>query len=175
MTSNEEQQLIDEVLANPESDVARLIYADWLEDHGDPRGGFLRAELSFAGANTIADATEGIAFFNNAPDCELDPVWLATVGMKFDLELTNTARYERAIVLFANRNTIDVPGLDGREEVYGMYDMTFEPLPDPLKFLLNTDLISAFRTLQMAKREFTRDYWYRHIESSGPTIRLVRR
>ncbi len=72
----EEQQMIDAVLADPHSDEARLVYADWLEERGDSRGGFLRAELSFAAAGKLTDATEGSAFFNSTPDCRLDADWL---------------------------------------------------------------------------------------------------
>ena len=50
----DERELIQEILSSPESDDARLVYADWLEERGDERGGFIRAELSFAAANIIS-------------------------------------------------------------------------------------------------------------------------
>ena len=46
------------LLADPADDLTRLVYADWLDDRGDAdsraRGGFLRAEVEWAGL-TAAD------------------------------------------------------------------------------------------------------------------------
>jgi uncharacterized protein (TIGR02996 family) len=40
---NDEQAFINQILAEPDNDANRLIYADWLDEHGDARGEFLRA------------------------------------------------------------------------------------------------------------------------------------
>lgn len=48
-----------EVIANPEEDDARLVYADWLEEQGDPRGEFIRAQCEEASS----DETE-IAYYD---------------------------------------------------------------------------------------------------------------
>ena len=39
-----ESQLITEVLDNPDDDDPRLVYADWLDEQGDPRGEFIRVQ-----------------------------------------------------------------------------------------------------------------------------------
>jgi uncharacterized protein (TIGR02996 family) len=39
---SDEEALIQEILANPNDANARLIYADWLDEHNDPRGAYLR-------------------------------------------------------------------------------------------------------------------------------------
>ena len=44
-----------DIIANPEDDTPRLVYADWLEDHGDGRGRFLRLEVELAGMR-VGDA-----------------------------------------------------------------------------------------------------------------------
>lgn len=36
------------ILDDPESDGPRMVYADWLEEHGDPRGEFIRIQLELA-------------------------------------------------------------------------------------------------------------------------------
>jgi uncharacterized protein (TIGR02996 family) len=41
-----EQALLNAVLTAPEDDELRQVYADWLEEKGDPRGEFLRLEAS---------------------------------------------------------------------------------------------------------------------------------
>jgi len=37
-----DEGFIQALLANPDDDSLRLVYADWLDDHGDPSGEFLR-------------------------------------------------------------------------------------------------------------------------------------
>jgi len=37
--------LLNEVVENPHDDTPRTIYADWLEEHGDPRADFIRLQL----------------------------------------------------------------------------------------------------------------------------------
>lgn len=41
----DEKRLLEAVMARPEDDAARQVYADWLEQRGDPRGRYLRLEL----------------------------------------------------------------------------------------------------------------------------------
>ncbi len=37
------------ILNEPDDDVHRLVYADWLDEHDDPRGAFIRAQVEAAG------------------------------------------------------------------------------------------------------------------------------
>lgn len=39
-----EQAFLNEILTNPQDDAPRLVYADWLEERGDPRGQFIRLQ-----------------------------------------------------------------------------------------------------------------------------------
>jgi uncharacterized protein (TIGR02996 family) len=43
---DEENGFIQAILADPENEALRLIYADWLEERGDPRGDFLRLDCA---------------------------------------------------------------------------------------------------------------------------------
>jgi uncharacterized protein (TIGR02996 family) len=45
---NDETPFIEAILANPEDEAPRLIYADWLEERGDARGELLRVENALA-------------------------------------------------------------------------------------------------------------------------------
>jgi uncharacterized protein (TIGR02996 family) len=36
------------ILADPDEDAPRLVYADWLDEHGDPRGEFIRVQIERA-------------------------------------------------------------------------------------------------------------------------------
>lgn len=46
--SDQQRALLDEVLAHPEDDVPRLIFADYLEESGDPRGEFIRLQCELS-------------------------------------------------------------------------------------------------------------------------------
>ncbi len=46
---SDHQSFLDEIIANPDDDAPRLIYADWLEEQGNPRGEFIRVQCEMAG------------------------------------------------------------------------------------------------------------------------------
>jgi uncharacterized protein (TIGR02996 family) len=45
---NNDKPFIEAILADPQDEAPWLIYADWLEERGDPRGEFLRLETALA-------------------------------------------------------------------------------------------------------------------------------
>lgn len=45
---NDAEPFIAEIVANPHDDAPRLIYADWLEERGDPLGEFIRVQCQLA-------------------------------------------------------------------------------------------------------------------------------
>ena len=49
-----EADLIAAIVAAPEDDVPREVYADWLEERGDPRAEFVRAQLAMAKADPLS-------------------------------------------------------------------------------------------------------------------------
>jgi uncharacterized protein (TIGR02996 family) len=44
----EEAAFLDRVCADPDDDAPRLIFADWLDERGDPRGEFIRVQVALA-------------------------------------------------------------------------------------------------------------------------------
>jgi uncharacterized protein (TIGR02996 family) len=44
----DEEAFLEAILAGPDNDVPRLIFADWLEEHGDPRAEFIRVQCQLA-------------------------------------------------------------------------------------------------------------------------------
>src|SRR4029434_9416690 len=42
--SDEREAFIREIVTHPDDDAPRLIYADWLEERGDPQGAVIRVE-----------------------------------------------------------------------------------------------------------------------------------
>src|SRR5438067_2599438 len=52
-----EADILATVVANPADDTAKLVYADWLEEHDDPRGPFLRqCVAAFLAGKKLPDA-----------------------------------------------------------------------------------------------------------------------
>lgn len=45
---DDDRAFLDEILAQPDDDLPRLIYADWLEERGDPRGELIRVQCELA-------------------------------------------------------------------------------------------------------------------------------
>jgi uncharacterized protein (TIGR02996 family) len=43
-----DDEFLQEILAHPDDDAPRLIYADWLDERGDPRGEFIRVQCELA-------------------------------------------------------------------------------------------------------------------------------
>jgi uncharacterized protein (TIGR02996 family) len=46
---NQEDAFLEAIREDPDDDAVRLIFADWLEERGDPRGEFIRVQCALAG------------------------------------------------------------------------------------------------------------------------------
>jgi uncharacterized protein (TIGR02996 family) len=46
--SSDREAFVQEIAAHPDDDAPRLIYADWLEERGDPQGQFIRVQCELA-------------------------------------------------------------------------------------------------------------------------------
>ena len=77
MAKLEPHPLMRTIVDNPDADLPRLVYADWLDERDDPRGAYLRAESEWAKAK---QTTGFIVLRLNALAEGLDPVWLARVS-----------------------------------------------------------------------------------------------
>src|SRR5262245_4105521 len=53
-----EEDFLAAIRAAPDDDGPRLVYADWLDEHGDPRGEFIRVQLALAGLEEDDPARE---------------------------------------------------------------------------------------------------------------------
>ncbi len=52
-----DRNFLASICAEPDSDLPRLVYADWLDEHGDPRGEFIRLQCRLALGCTVCDGT----------------------------------------------------------------------------------------------------------------------
>lgn len=54
--SMDDSPFIDTIIANPDDDGPRLVYADWLEERGDPRGEFIRLQIQLNGRKMLDES-----------------------------------------------------------------------------------------------------------------------
>ncbi len=88
MADDHEKTLLTAIEANTNDADARAVYADWLEERGDPRGEYLRLEaLLFAGPTRILELTQHI-----------DPAWLAAVTRRCDVVLVETGHNKISVI-----------------------------------------------------------------------------
>jgi uncharacterized protein (TIGR02996 family) len=66
----DDEAFVRAIVAAPADEAPRLVYADWLDERGNPRGAYLRAEAANPGD---VDRLRPLA-------AGLDPVWLARVS-----------------------------------------------------------------------------------------------
>jgi uncharacterized protein (TIGR02996 family) len=72
----EDEGFLRALLAHPDDTTTRLVYADWLDERGDPRGEFLRLELRLAelgGDERSPWIRDRLLELRQA----IDPAWLA--------------------------------------------------------------------------------------------------
>jgi uncharacterized protein (TIGR02996 family) len=71
----DEEPFIRAIVDSPGDETPRLVYADWLEERGDPRGAYLRAEHAWARSRKPSPLKKVRRFAK-----PLDAVWLARVS-----------------------------------------------------------------------------------------------
>jgi uncharacterized protein (TIGR02996 family) len=75
---SDDEAFIRRVVDSPGDDTPRLVYADWLDERGDQRGAYLRAELEVLAADDIGGLKALRLTAVNVAG--LDPVWVARVS-----------------------------------------------------------------------------------------------
>jgi uncharacterized protein (TIGR02996 family) len=73
---SEEDAFIRAILAAPEDPAPRLVYADWLEERGDPRGEYLRLTVADGALNAARPAPEAEVRLKELRG-QIDPLWIA--------------------------------------------------------------------------------------------------
>ncbi|HWE28339.1 MAG TPA: TIGR02996 domain-containing protein, partial [Polyangia bacterium] len=83
--------MLDAVLAAPHDDAPRLIYANWLQQRGNPRGDFIKVQIALANAPDEA-ATKALRLqeANLLEDHEVE--WLSAVGLTRTCDVVHFAR-----------------------------------------------------------------------------------
>jgi uncharacterized protein (TIGR02996 family) len=76
----EDDPFIRAMLADPDNDAPRLIYADWLEECGDPRGEYLRLECHLATLSQDDPQLDPLLIHFRELHRQIDPGWRAAVA-----------------------------------------------------------------------------------------------
>lgn len=76
---SEDRDFVRAIRANPDDDLHRLVYADWLEEHDNVRGAFLRLEVRLRRDPDAPDAAEWAERFRELRPLA-DIAWLAAVS-----------------------------------------------------------------------------------------------
>ncbi|MBN9519289.1 TIGR02996 domain-containing protein [bacterium] len=77
---NDEAALLAAIRADPGADTPRLVYADWLDDHGRPGGAFLRAECALAAVPADDPRRARLLAAVQEAGIGRDAAWVATVS-----------------------------------------------------------------------------------------------
>jgi uncharacterized protein (TIGR02996 family) len=83
-TRDEENAFLAAIAASPDDDAIRLIYSDWLEEHNDPRGDFIRVQCALA---SLDDSDERYPALSRREDellAEYASTWLRPPGRSGD-------------------------------------------------------------------------------------------
>lgn len=67
--------------------LVRLSYADWLDEHGQPGGEFLRVEVDLAALAPNAPEYHSTQYRLQSLRANLDTHWLAMVGYRYDVHV----------------------------------------------------------------------------------------
>ncbi|MGL6075034.1 MAG: TIGR02996 domain-containing protein [Fimbriiglobus sp.] len=76
---NEDRAFLNAILANPQDRLLRLVYADWLEERGDPRSEYLRVACRLAEISEDCEERQSLQERVASLRAELPANWLAAL------------------------------------------------------------------------------------------------
>lgn len=79
MSSSDDESFIRTLVDSPADNAPRLVYADWLDERGDPRGNFIHAELQWYNQAASTNATSVRQHLQSLAD-RLNPTWVARLS-----------------------------------------------------------------------------------------------
>ena len=81
---NEEDKFIQRILEAPEDDALRLVYADWLEDCGDPCAEFVRVQCALSGLASDAPGRQALQTREKELFAAHARAWCAPLGLNVE-------------------------------------------------------------------------------------------
>jgi uncharacterized protein (TIGR02996 family) len=168
-----EQEFLHAIIENPDDDGPRLIIADWLDERGDPRAGFIRIQCQLARlphgdhrekrlradedrlTKSARDAfvrsvPEALSPYFVDPGCAIyQRGFLIAVSVRPDHSLERFIQHARELFQFAPIQTIHFsPMLDDWGDIHR--DVTDAPTPvDKVRGFLQVPSLTHVRNLEM--------------------------
>lgn len=102
----DEDAFIRAILQRPTDDALRLVYADWLEEHGDPRAEYLRLECKLAGDNSKAH--QALRARREELRRQVDLEWAVNVALSRITVIEDLVLYLR----YYHRSLSETPAMD---------------------------------------------------------------
>jgi uncharacterized protein (TIGR02996 family) len=96
---SEEQAFLETLAAHPGDDVTRLVYADWLDERGDPRGRYLRLEIELAGAAEDDERVGQLEAELRQLRGDFSTEWADVAGKRWDVWLLAYLPYRKISVI----------------------------------------------------------------------------
>lgn len=83
----DEADFLAAIQADPDDDDLRLVYADWLEERGDPRSEYLRVMVHLATRQRAGKDSAASRRWLDARVGSIDRAWLEAVGIRYEVVL----------------------------------------------------------------------------------------
>lgn len=113
--SPQEQAFLLQLASDPSDDTTRLVYADWLDEHGQPGGKHLRWEVELGRMNVKDPRYSEVETQCRALREDLSPEWLEQAGKRFDLWLIGYPRQTKLEIIKRIREVTGVRLIEAKE------------------------------------------------------------
>jgi uncharacterized protein (TIGR02996 family) len=113
---SDEQGFLETLATNPADDVTRLVYADWLDERGDPRGRYLRLEMELAELAAADPRLAGLeAELRELRDVWLSSEWCELAGKRWDVWLLAYHPHRKIMVIKVIRELTNMGLKDAKD------------------------------------------------------------
>jgi uncharacterized protein (TIGR02996 family) len=84
---SDDKEFLRAIIADPDDAALRLVYADWLEERGDPRSDFLRVQSALATLPPGDRRRAGLQAWLGELRQDIDPKWRAVIELRLPEDL----------------------------------------------------------------------------------------
>jgi uncharacterized protein (TIGR02996 family) len=168
---DEQAALLAAIVAEPDEDTPRLVYADWLQEHGDEEHAqFIRDWIALEWLEGYEDEKrQRIAKRLNSIEARNGARWLAAIGVEGAEPVYDRGMVEGAVYTDFDVFLAEAPLLFSRVPVRELtvHGIGGVDLPDPLSRLAETRELAQLRSLRLVNGgcEVWPDGWVRFITS----------
>jgi uncharacterized protein (TIGR02996 family) len=161
---NHDQAFREAILTNPDDNMPRLVYADWLEEHGDPRAEFIRVQCTVA---QLPDGPERRALEARAQQLlsQHGPEWAGPIRR---MEVRGAVAFRRGWIESLTVSTRDL--LRHADELFRVALIRhlglFKARPEHMQPLAELPYLAGVSTLDFDNGPYSYDYG-NHFDTAG--------